>query len=79
MTREEICHTLRNIVSQEIMHAEYMAIDAACKELKSGYWETDEEGDWHCSVCKAIIEKDEQSRHYYKYCYHCGAKMKRGR
>ena len=44
-------------------------------ELKNGKWETDEEGDWHCSECKAIIEKDEQSRHYYKYCYHCGAKM----
>jgi len=37
MTREEICDALRNICSPEIMHVEYVAIDAACKELKSGY------------------------------------------
>lgn len=46
-------------------------------ERKRGKWETDEWGDWHCSICKAIIEKDEQSRHYYRYCYHCGAEMER--
>ena len=34
------------------------------------------DGDWHCSNCGAIIEKDEQKRHYWVYCYHCGRRMK---
>lgn len=33
------------------------------------------DGDWHCSNCGAIIEKDEQNRHYWVYCYHCGRRM----
>ena len=33
------------------------------------------DGDWHCSNCGAIIEKDEQTRHYWVYCYHCGRRM----
>lgn len=39
------------------------------------YWEVDDEGDWHCSNCKAIVEADEQGRHNWFYCYHCGKKM----
>lgn len=38
-------------------------------------WETDEEGNWHCSVCGATIKRYEQGWHHYRYCYHCGAKM----
>ena len=34
------------------------------------------DGDWHCSNCGAIIEKDERARHYWVYCYHCGRRMK---
>ena len=32
--------------------------------------------DWHCSNCGAIVEEDEQDRHNWDYCYHCGFKMK---
>ena len=38
-------------------------------------WIQDEYGDYHCEVCKAIIEKDEWTRHNYYYCYHCGSSM----
>ena len=72
MTREEICHALKNIYSSEIMHAEYVAIDAACKELKSGYWEADEEGNCRCSSCG--LHYDSWARGF-RYCPNCGAKM----
>ena len=45
------------------------------KPIKHGYWLKDEEGDYHCSECKAIVEADEKTRHYWAYCYHCGALM----
>ena len=35
-------------------------------------------GDWHCSVCQAIVEKEEQNYHDWRYCYHCGSKMDGG-
>ena len=31
--------------------------------------------DYHCILCGAIVEKDEAGRHYWQYCYHCGAFM----
>lgn len=40
-----------------------------------GKWVKDENGDYRCSKCKAIIENDEWERHNYNYCYHCGARM----
>lgn len=41
-------------------------------------WEdTYKDGDWHCSKCGAIVEKDEQNRHNWYFCYHCGSPMKR--
>ena len=43
--------------------------------VKHGQWLKNDEGDYHCSLCQAIVESDEQYRHYWKYCYHCGAKM----
>ena len=43
--------------------------------VKHGRWEKNEEGDYHCSLCQAIVESDEKHRHYWGYCYHCGAKM----
>lgn len=47
--------------------------------VKHGRWIRDyEEGDYHCSVCNAIVESvdsDEWYRHYWRYCYNCGAKM----
>lgn len=43
---------------------------------RTGRWlDTYNDGDWHCSECGAIVEKDEQIRHYWQRCYHCGAKM----
>lgn len=47
-------------------------------EPKTGRWlDTYNDGDWHCSECGAIVEKDEQIRHYWQRCYHCGARMGR--
>ena len=44
--------------------------------IRHGHWEDKyNDGDWHCSVCGAIVEKDEQKRHNWYRCYHCGAKM----
>ena len=49
-------------------------IDA--EPIRHGHWEDKyNDGDWHCSVCGAIVEKDEQKRHNWYRCYHCGAKM----
>lgn len=43
---------------------------------RTGLWlDTYNDGDWHCSECGAIVEKDEQLRHYWQRCYHCGANM----
>lgn len=50
------------------------AVDA--EPVRHGHWEDKyNDGDWHCSVCGAIVEKDEQNRHNWNRCYHCGAKM----
>lgn len=44
--------------------------------IRHGHWKDKyNDGDWHCSVCGAIVEKDEQKRHNWYRCYHCGAKM----
>ena len=56
------------------------AAEVAIEELPSteraGRWlDTYNDGDWHCSECGAIVEKDEQDRHYWQRCYHCGARM----
>ena len=44
--------------------------------IKHGKWvDWCNDGDWHCSNCCAIVEKEEQSSHNWYYCYHCGARM----
>ena len=46
------------------------------EKIKLARWEdTYHDGDWHCSKCGAIVEKDEQDRHNWFYCYHCGSPM----
>ncbi len=51
-------------------------VESLPNEEKHGHWEDKyNDGDWHCSVCGAIVEKDEQNRHNWNRCYHCGAKM----
>ena len=46
------------------------------RRFLKGRWEdTYLDGNWHCSNCGAIIEKDEQGNHNWYYCYHCGARM----
>jgi len=53
-------------------------LPSAQPEPKTGRWlDTYNDGDWHCSKCGAIVEKDEQIRHYWQRCYHCGARMGR--
>ena len=50
------------------------AVDAG--PVRHGHWEDKYgDGNWHCSMCGAIVEKDEQNRHNWNRCYHCGAKM----
>lgn len=47
--------------------------------VRHGEWQDRySNGDWYCSECGAIVEKDEQSRHNWYRCYHCGAKMDGG-
>lgn len=42
----------------------------------SGKWvDQYQNGDWHCSCCGAIVEKEEQMLHNWYFCYHCGAEM----
>lgn len=49
---------------------------ADVQEVRHGKWiDKYNDGDWHCSKCGAIVEKDEQNRHNWYRCYHCGAKM----
>lgn len=33
------------------------------------------EGDFHCSACNAIIEREYLADHNLYYCYHCGRKF----
>ena len=30
---------------------------------------------YHCLLCGAVLEKEEETWHYWQYCYHCGAHM----
>lgn len=52
-----------------------MVDNAPTVEPKTGHWVKNDEGDYHCSLCNAIVESDERCRHYWAYCYHCGANM----
>lgn len=45
------------------------------KPVKHGRWVKNEEGDYHCSECNAIVESEERYWHYWRYCYNCGARM----
>lgn len=42
-------------------------------------WIVDEkkygEDNLHCKKCGAIVEKDEEARHFWAHCYNCGRKM----
>ena len=54
-------------------------LPTAQPERKKGKWiDRYNNGDWHCSICNAIVEKDEQTYRNWYYCYHCGADMTRG-
>jgi len=80
MTREEAIDVLKKNYPDSCYELLREAVDVAIEALKQpepkkGKWECDENGDWHCSVCRAIVERDEQINHYWQYCYHCGAKM----
>ncbi len=61
----------------EVVYKYFIGIPSAnVAEIKHGRWiDRYNDGDWHCSECGAIVEKDEQNRHNWYRCYHCGAKM----
>ena len=47
-------------------------------ERKKGKWiDQYQDGDWHCSCCGAIVEKEEQTWRNWYFCYHCGADMRK--
>ena len=53
-------------------------VPSAQPERKKGKWiDRYNNGDWHCSICNAIVEKDEQTYRNWYYCYHCGADMRK--
>lgn len=48
-----------------------VAVQVQCK---LGKWiDQYQDGDWHCSCCGAIVEKEEQTLHNWYFCYHCGS------
>lgn len=70
------CGNHQKAVLREVKYAlgHFPTIDA--EPIKHGRWENKyDNGNWHCSMCGAIVEKDEQNRHNWNRCYHCGAKM----
>ena len=82
MTREEAIDVLKhNYPSScftDLCEAVDIAIQAlsAQSERKRGKWiDQYQNGDWHCSCCGAIVEKEEQMLHNWYFCYHCGALM----
>ena len=38
-----------------------------------------DKGTVKCSACGAILEPEDLSRHYYRYCYHCGRRATIGK
>lgn len=46
-------------------------------EVKRGKWIKNEfyADALMCSCCKAYLDKEDWSRHYFYFCYHCGAFM----
>lgn len=65
----------KSVPSTELMESCNRARSLFEGKEKHGRWVKNEEGDYHCSECKAIVESDEKSRHYWGYCYNCGARM----
>ena len=58
-------------VFYEITHGTPISDNATNGEWVDQY----NDGNWHCSKCGAIVEKDEQINHNWYFCYHCGTKM----
>ena len=88
MNREEAIKRIRDFglyhaiedlpFSTKTVEAFEMAIQALKEpERKRGKWiDQYQDGDWHCSCCGAIVEKEEQILHNWYFCYHCGADMR---
>lgn len=74
-----ICDCLkksRTITSDAIQKALDSCPTVEAEPIKHERWKDQYgDGDWHCTGCGAIVEKDEQYRHNWYRCYHCGAKM----
>ena len=34
------------------------------------------DGDLYCTGCGAILEEDEKARHFWRFCYACGRRMR---
>lgn len=57
--------------------ARLIALPSVQPELKKGKWVKNEfyENALQCSNCHAYLDKEDWSRHYFYFCYHCGAFM----
>lgn len=68
MTKDEVIRSLN-----------YIGIQSLKNKPRKGKWI---QNDYYkdalmCSCCKAYLDKEDWSRHYFYYCYHCGAEMEK--
>lgn len=84
MTREEAIKAIEYgdcddpIFAKDYEAAVELAIEALKQpEWKKGKWIKNEfyENALQCSNCHAYLDKEDWSRHYFYFCYHCGAFM----
>ena len=83
MKRSDVSYELKRLntyfrACNILTGSDHLILESAANMLTTAHWERDNEGDYHCSNCKAIVESDERARHYWRFCYHCGAEMKFG-
>ena len=64
-------------VSKQNVAMRLMALPPVQLEQKKGKWIKHYfyENALMCSCCKAHLDKEDWSRHYFYFCYHCGAFM----
>lgn len=80
MTREEAINVLNMVEAHGplVIEAKEIAMEALKQpELKKGKWIKNKfyENALQCSNCDAYLDKEDWSRHYFYFCYHCGAFM----
>ena len=82
MTRSEVIDFLKANYPDVCYSESREAFDLAIKVLEEPEWK---KGRWikndfyedalMCSCCNAYLDKEDWNRHYFYFCYHCGAFM----